>query len=380
MATVLTPTVATTETTQPALVWRTPEELREIAEREPTNPMPLYMLAHVLRRHGDPSWEAAATAASQRSHATPQRFYARAITQILYGDWNGWSALDSRLHEPGTIRDLSPFGEVCWKRQRWDGQEDLRDKSLLILPEQGHGDCLQMWRFMPPLLEVVGQPILTVYSRLVPLARHVFGSRCKLVLYDIKTSIPADRYVWALSLPGIFGALPPFTPLNPPRRRPRIPRPEGRLQAGVCWAGEPGYQQDSERSMPISELAPVFSRPEIDWHSLQVGTRAVDADRYPTLRKPDPPLINYADTADLMAQLDFVVTVDTSVAHLAGLLGVPTYLLLQLDSHWRWGLRDTTPWYPSIRLIRQSVLGDWTSAVRELSTLLDERPLLAEVA
>jgi hypothetical protein len=361
---------------QPPLVWRTPQELREIAEREPTNPMPLYMLAQVLRRAGDPSWVAAEVAATHRVHGTPQRTYARAIMSILHGDFTGWNDFDSRLHEPGTIRDLSPFAEICWKRQRWDGKEDLTDKSLLILPEQGHGDCLQMWRFIPALLDRVDRPVLTLYPGLIPLARHAFGPRLTLWLYDVKTTTPVDRYVWSMSLPGIFGALPAFAPLDAPRRRRRIPKPEGRWQAGVCWAGEPGYKQDSERSIPIGEIAPLFSRPEVDWHSLQVGGRAPDGDRYATLHKPDPPLVTYADTADLMAQLDFVVTVDTSVAHLAGLLGVPTYLLLQLDSHWRWGLDDTTPWYPSMRLIRQSVLDDWTDPVRELSTLLDGRPLL----
>jgi hypothetical protein len=359
-------------------VWRTPEELREIAEREPTNPMPLYMLAQVLRRAGDASWTAAEAAAIERPHATPQRIYAHAIMRILHGDFGGWSDFDSRLHEPGTLRDLSPFGEIVWKRQRWDGKEDLTGKSLLILPEQGHGDCLQMWRFVPPLLDIVGRPILTVYSRLAPLARHAFGPRCQMWLYDVRANIAIDRYVWCMSLPGIFGALPPFTPLDAPRRRPRIPKPDGRPRAGVCWAGEPGYRQDSERSMPISALAPIFARPDVDWFSLQVGARAADADAYDAVRKPDPALVTYADTADFVAQLDFVVTVDTSVAHLAGLLGVPTYLLLQLDSHWRWGLDDTTPWYPSMRLIRQSVLGDWSNVVRELAGLLDERLLLVE--
>jgi ADP-heptose:LPS heptosyltransferase len=86
---------------------------------------------------------------------------------------------------------------------------------------------------------------------------------------------------------------------------------------------------------------------------------------------PDQPLVTFADTADLIGQLDYVVTVDTSVAHLAGLLGVPTFLLLQLDSHWRWGIEDTTPWYPFMRLIRQPTFGDWAGAVRQLGTILD---------
>jgi hypothetical protein len=367
------------EVDQSPFVWRTPGELEDIAQREPTNPMPLYLLANVMRRGGDPRWESVVIAASHRSHTTPQRVYARALMKIMYGDWSGWTDYDARLRGPDTIRDLLLYSDLCWKHQQWDGQEDLAGKSLVVLPEQGLGDCLQMWRFIPALLDRVESTILMLYPRLVPLARHNFGSQARIWLYDVKPSQSFDRYVWSYSLPRIFGALPPFRPLDGPGRRIGLARKVRPWRAGLCWAGNPKYPHDSDRSMPIRDLAPLLSRSDVEWISLQVGDRASDRDPYPTLHTAMPPLATFADTADLMADLDCVVTVDTSVAHLAGLLGVPTFLLVQLDSHWRWGLEDTTPWYPSMRLIRQRVQGDWSHPIQDLVTMFDESSVAPEI-
>jgi hypothetical protein len=261
---------------------------------------------------------------------------------------------------------------MCWRNQLWDGKEDLAGKSLAVLPEQGLGDCLQMWRFVPALIESVGAPILMLYPKLVPLARHNFGKRARTWLYDVKPAVPFDRYVWGMSLPHIFGELPVFQPITGPGRRKKLAPRTRPVRAGICWAGSADYLHDADRSIPFDSLAPLLERPEVEWVSLQVGPPAANGKDHPTLRTPDPSLVTFADTADLMAELDYVVTVDTSVAHLVGLLGVPTYLMLQSDSHWRWGLEDTTPWYPSMRLIRQPTFGDWTGAIHRLTTLLDQ--------
>lgn len=357
---------------QPAFIERTPEELEEIAVRDLSNPVPLYLLSHVLRRRGDSRWRTAATAALRRPHTAPQHIYGRAIAKIMDGDWSGWTDHESRFRGPDTIRDLYRFSPICWKHQQWDGREDLAGGALVVLPEQGLGDCMQMWRLMPALLEAVESPTLMLYPRLIALARHNFGSRARIWLHDVKPTFSFDRYVWSMSLPAIFGGLPPFTPLRAPRRRIPLPERERPVRAGLCWAGNPDYPLDRERSIPFGELAPLLGRRDVEWLSLQVG-QALDRNGMTSLSEPDPPLVTFADTADVMAELDYVVTVDTSVAHLAGLMGVPTYLLLQFDSHWRWGLHETTPWYPSMRLIRQRTFGDWRSALCDLGELLDRR-------
>jgi hypothetical protein len=348
------------------------EELQSVAEREPTNPQPRYLLALALRRRGDPDWQHQVDLALGLPHLTPQHVYSRALAKIERGDWTGWGEYNARLAAPDTIEDLGKYRELCWKHRAWDGSEDLSGKSVLVLPEQGFGDCLQMWRFILPLTEIAGTVVAMVYPRLVALAKHNFGSRAKIWLDDIKPTTPFDRYVWSLSLPSAFGRLPHFTPLRAPGRRPALPRRSRPLRAGVCWAGNPDYFQDPDRSMPIAALRPLLSRDDVEWYSLQVGDRAADAEGYPELLSPAPPLLTYSDTADLVTELDFVITVDTSVCHLAGNLGVPTYLLLQYDSHWRWGLADVTPWYPTMRFIRQEKPGDWASAIAQVVVLLDE--------
>jgi hypothetical protein len=368
---VIAPELESVTTSRPAFVTHTREELEAIAARDPTNPVPLYLLALVLRREGEPCWRDVANEAMGRSHGTPQRVYARALMRITLGDWGGWADHEKRLQCPDTIRDLSIFAEICWKNQLWDGKEDLADKSLVVLPEQGFGDCLQMWRFFPALIRSVATPILMIYPRLTPLARHNFGAQAKVSLWHVKPKAPFDRYVLSMSLPYIFQGLPAFEPLRGPGRRPKLDRRDLPVRAGLCWAGNAGYCHDAARSIPFDALAPLLERTEVEWLSLQVGPRATDSDGHPTLRMPNPPLVTFGDTADLIGELDYVVTADTSVAHLAGLLGVPTYLMLQLDSHWRWGLDDTTPWYPSMRLVRQPTFGDWPGAIRSLSTMLD---------
>jgi hypothetical protein len=348
------------------------EELVSIAELEPANPMPRYLLAMALRRRGDPDWQQHVDLALALPHLTPQHTYARALVKIERGEWEGWTDYNARLAAPDTIEDLGKYRELCWKHRAWDGTEDLADKSILVLPEQGFGDCLQMWRFIPPLTEIAGSVIAMVYPRLVALARHNFGSHAKIWLDGIKPTATFDRYVWSMSLPAALGRLPHFTTIATPRRRPKLPPRTRPIRAGVCWAGNPDYTQDPDRSMPIGALTPLLLRDDVEWYSLQVGERAADANDYDALLNPDPPLVTYSDTADLMMELDYVITVDTSVCHLAGNLGVPTWLLLQYDSHWRWGLADVTPWYPMMRLIRQQGPRDWASSVAQVNALLDE--------
>ncbi len=296
----------------------TAEELTTVAEQQPANPMPRYLLAFTLRRRGDPDWQHQVDLALALPHVTPQQTYARALAKIERGEWNGWAEYSARLGAPDTIEDLDKYRDICWKHCMWDGKEDLADKSILVLPEQGYGDCLQMWRFIPPLTEIASAVFMMVYPRLAPLARFNFGSLAKIWLDGIKPTIPFDRYVWSMSLPGTFGRLPDFTALAAPRRRPKMPPRTRPIRAGVCWAGSPDFTQDPDRSMPIAETVPLLARDDVEWYSLQVGDRVADANDYPALINPDPPLVTYGDTADLITELDYVVSVDTSVCHSGG--------------------------------------------------------------
>jgi hypothetical protein len=159
-----------------------------------------------------------------------------------------------------------------------------------------------------------------------------------------------------------------------PRHRPslREPTPGATRRAGLAWAGAPHHPNDRRRSIPVSALAPLFEVPGIDWYSLQKGPREPAITELPAARSivrlaPDA---NWLQTAALIDALDVVVTVDTSVAHVAGALGKPVFVMLPYAPDWRWGLADRTPWYASARLFRQPAIADWTSVIQQVAHAL----------
>jgi hypothetical protein len=143
----------------------------------------------------------------------------------------------------------------------------------------------------------------------------------------------------------------------------------------VCWAGnsnQPSHGGDRDRSASLDDLAPVLCREDVHCYSLQVGAWARDAARYPRLLHPSTPLATFAETARAIVGLDAVISVDTAVAHLAGSIGVPTILILHCAGDFRWGMDDTTPWYPSMHIIRQRIRSDWAGVVTQLMVYLDD--------
>jgi len=353
----------------PALV----EAYRDTAFQDVTNPLSHYRRAHEYRERGDhEGWREAIDAALRLPHLTPQQRNCRAWVKLALGDWSGWEDYETRFLAPADPPVPTSLADwIRWTHARWDGVEDLRGQTLLVFPEQGMGDSIQMLRFLPVLASRAAQVIAMVYPRLVPLVQCNFSNCVTVVIHGVDKPIRFDRYVQSMSLPGLLGGLPPFAPLCSPKRRPSLPARTRQLRAGLCWAGNPKYRADEVRSMSAARLKPLLARPEIEWHSLQVGERAVDADAYPSMRRPWPSLTTFGDTADMISELDFVVAVDTAVAHLAGSLGILTYLLLPYYGDDRWGLLDRTPWYPSMRLVKQTVPGDWTGVIDCLQSLLD---------
>jgi hypothetical protein len=196
--------------------------------------------------------------------------------------------------------------------------------------------------------------------------------------------LPAfDAQVPLLSLPAIFG----MTLKSIPSRVPYLRVPDGvqfelpaassaRLKVGLVWAGNPALQNDLVRSVPLNQLSPLFSRPNIAFFSLQVGparkqlAAANDAARMIDLQ---PQLSDFAKTAAAIGQLDLIVSVDTAVAHLAGALAKPVWLMLPFAPEWRWLLDcENIPWYPTMRLFRQSAPDDWASVVNRIKHELPE--------
>jgi hypothetical protein len=142
-----------------------------------------------------------------------------------------------------------------------------------------------------------------------------------------------------------------------------------RLNVGVAWAGNREHPNDRRRSVPLSLLAPLFDVSGVSWFSLQKGADNEQWASLPVARAIAPLPADYAldDTAALIAELDLVVSVDTAIAHLAGALARPTWLLLPFSADWRWGIdRRDSPWYPTMRLFRQPSIGDWSSVIAEV--------------
>jgi hypothetical protein len=347
---------------------------REQAIQDPANPLSWYAHAQEDLDKGDvDAWRHAVEVALRLPHHSPEQRWRRAWARMAIGAWAGWTDYEARsLYADDRSPRTTTEDWVRWTHGAWDGTEDLTDQTILVLSEQGMGDNVQMLRFLAPLADRAKGVIVKVYPRLVPLVQCNVDDRVTVMIHGVDKPFAFDRYASMMSLPHLFGQLPPFVPLRAPGRRPRLRDRVRLIRAGICWAGSPSYGNDEQRSIPASFLAPLLARADIEWYSLQVGQRAIDADRYPTMIRPWPPLMNFGETADLISELDLVVAVDTAVGHLAGCLGVPTYLLLPACPDYRWGFADRTPWYPSMHLVRQSARGDWPGVLLTLQHLLDQ--------
>jgi GR25 family glycosyltransferase involved in LPS biosynthesis len=278
-------------------------------------------------------------------------------------------------------------GQLTWPeipRPKWDGSP-LNGRSLLVHTEQGVGDVLMFLRFLPRVktgpsdrLVFACQKALQSLLRNVPYVDDWFP-------IDQPAAINFDVYIPMLSLPGVLNLgtadIPypvPYVMPDPAlveKWRPRIAELHGR-KIGICWQGSPTFKGDQFRSIPLAQFAPLAQVPEVTLVSLQKGAgeeqivanrTAVPLTAFPDLDVSAP----FADTAAIMQHLDLVITSDTAIAHLAGALGRPVWVALGMDCDWRWGIgRLDSPWYPTMRLFRQSAANDWAGVFSEMAAAL----------
>jgi tetratricopeptide (TPR) repeat protein len=262
------------------------------------------------------------------------------------GDYaRGWPLHEFRRRQPDFPGLTLPFPE-------WRG-EDLGGKTLLIWPEHGFGDQIQFARYARLAKERGARVLLASPPELADLF-STLGVEVFRLTGELEMPRP-DVWAPVMSLPGLFGTrletVPPAPYLSAPedrRAKWRGAVPPGRV--GVVWKGSAGNPNDANRSLPaLAAFAPL----------LEAGAKIID------LQDPHG---DFADTAAILEQLDLVVTVDTAMAHLAGAIGAPCWVLLPWSRcDWRWGRAgDTTPWYPSLRLFRQPAFGDWDSVMAEV--------------
>jgi len=294
---------------------------------------------------------------------------------LLQGDFaSGWAEYEWRQRVVGFEGSPRAKGP-----RRWNG-EPLDGERILLHAEQGFGDTLQFVRYLPLVAARGGRVVLEVPAELKRIMAASVDSESVLCPGD-----PVPEIGWHCplpSLPGAFASDAASIPRSVPYLRAdpagvarwRASMDLQRFNVGLVWAGRAEHGRDRVRSLPLAALAPLADVPGVTWHALQKGPGAEQlAHAPPALRliDHDRELTDFAETAALVCALDLVICVDTSVAHLAGGLGKPVWILLSHVPDFRWLLgRDDSPWYPSARLFRQPSFGAWPPVIEAVRAQL----------
>ncbi len=303
--------------------------------------------------------------------------YQQSFVELLFGEMpQGWQHFEARLKIP---KELRP-GKRTFEQPAWHG-ESFAGKTLLLWAEQGLGDTLMFLRYVPLVKALGGRVLVEAQPPLLEVAATCEGA--DIVIPRGAPWVPFDLQASLMSLPWIFrtelASIPAEVPyLSVPEEVPHrqellecLDRARENTRVGLVWAGSPGHGRDYERSLPVAALAPLAQLPGVAWFSFQVGREEVPP--LPNLTSLGPLFGNFADTAYALNAMDLLITVDTSMAHLAGAMGIPTLLLLSFQPDYRWLLeRDDSPWYPTLRLYRQPAYGDWASVIHQIVTDLTQ--------
>lgn len=289
------------------------------------------------------------------------------------GDWEAaWRATD-RIE----LRRRAQQGQPGFRRRPqhlcWNGTPPA-GRTVLVRCEHGLGDTLQFMRFLPCLgarhIHFLVQPMLVDLLRDAPGLGEVrnYWTDEPPPPHDVDLEVMELAYALRLRIERLP---PPYPHLRAQLRRHDVGIAEdGRLRVGLLWAAS---DWDATRTVPLPALAPLFALDDVQLYSLQQGEAAAD----PLLRRLDIELLSphtreITDAASAMCALDLVICVDGMPAHLAGTLGLPTWVLLKHEADWRWMEgREDTPWYPTMRLFRQPRPGDWASVAREVARALE---------
>ncbi len=316
------------------------------------------------------------TEALAREPVNAEANFNAAITRLCLGDYReGWKQYEHRWQTKHFAGHLPSYPQPMWRG------EDIAGKRIVLNAEQGMGDVIQFVRYAPLVAARGAEVILAVPRPLKALMTTV--PDVSLVVANGDAMPEFDLFCPLMSLPLIFGTELETVPANIPYLRPfadriaawqsRLPD-NGRARVGFCWAGNPTFGNDRHRSIPLERFAALFDISGIDFVSLQKEVNPAQAallEQHRILRLGEQ-FEDFADTAAIIAMLDLVVAVDTSVAHLSGAMGRVTALLVPFSPDWRWLLnRENSPWYPTMRLFRQTASGDWDAPLGRLREELE---------
>ncbi len=292
--------------------------------------------------------------------------------KLLNGDFDeGWRLFEWRWKMPAQKDAVRKFSQELWL-----GDSPLSGKTLLIHPEQGLGDTIQFCRYATLANALGAKVILEAPQPLVALVSTLKGDIT--VIEKGKPLPPFDLHCPIMSLPLAFKTTIADIPSPIPYLYPSAEKQQEwrhrlghrtKLRVGLAWSGAAGHLNDRNRSIPLHLFKPLLQLPA-EYHSLQREIRPGDAAMLPELlqlRLHDAELRDFSDTAALVNEMDLVISVDTSIAHLAGALGKPLWILLPLLPDYRWMLnRLDTPWYPTATLFRQDARGDWMPVINKV--------------
>lgn len=328
-------------------------------------PGPLFKLHHNLglAAMSDGKFSEAIKEFDYVADKLPEAAFDRACCLLLAGDFDrGWEAMEAR-------KAYRPIDHRIRGIPEWDGQKF--SGTLLVTCEQGSGDTIQFARYLPWAASQCDKVIFEVWGNLAHLFYGYPGVAEVRIRDDGVPDPDADYHVPLLSLPwhhrtnlSTIPADPGYFNMISSRIPANVSAELGTgLRVGICWAGNQAHARDYDRSIPVEKFFPIAAIPNVHVFSLQVGFRQRDLEHTggaTFIADLAPRLSNWARTGAALLQMDLVITCDTGVAHLAGALDVPTWILLPKHPDWRWLLdRADSPWYPSVKLFRQKRFGDW---------------------
>jgi Flp pilus assembly protein TadD len=307
------------------------------------------------------------------------------FTQLLNGQFErGWMEYEWRFK----AESVSPPRNFA--QHLWDGGP-IAGRTLLIHAEQGFGDTIHMVRYIPLIAERMKReggcriilecpaPLARLMQRL-PGGAEIIPSGHPLPTFDVHLPTLSLPLVFRTDLNSIPADIPYLSadPIATDLWATKLPPSGGRKRIGLVWAGRPENKNDRNRSITLQQLAPLANAP-VQFISLQKGSAAEQLRNPPAgmeIFDASDEIYDFADTAALIAHLDLVIAVDTAVAHLAGAMGKPVWVLTPFSPDWRWLMnRDDSPWYPTLRLFRQKVLRQWPDVIEQVAAALSQGPL-----
>jgi len=304
-------------------------------------------------------------------------YFSKSATKLLLGDYDeGWMLYEWRWKTTGLKSSSRTFFEPLWL-----GNESIKNKTLLIHAEQGLGDSIQFCRYIDLVKDLGPKQIILEAPQALILLLSTLKNKVTLIKQGDEIP-PFDMHCPMMSLPHAFKTTVTTIPADIPYLYAQDNKTKlwkdklglkTKLRIGLVWSGSNSHENDLNRSLLLRQLTPIFDL-SFEFHSLQKEIRPDDLEALNVLNQVhqhQDALNDFSDTAALIANMDLVISVDTSVAHLTGAMGKKVFILLPFAPDYRWMLdREDSPWYPTATLCRQTAINDWNSAIDQVKLAL----------